>query len=236
MDDQQFDDIRAKIFSDCMTLMAEKGDEYAPKNLSRLHGFDAASKLTGLSRTETVAAMMVKHTIAVFDITTSKWTTPKEVLYWRIVDHINYLVLLRCVAEVDASDNLLDLTSIMMDTPHPTRGPMTADILRKKQESIFASCASILSTRADDYASTKDRLHNFRAAATLLYRNTREAVAGMMAKHIVSVYDLATKRIVPSDDYIWDEKITDSINYLVLLYACVHEYSFIYQEGADDAA
>lgn len=236
MDDQQFDDIRAKIFNDCLTLMAEKGEEYAPKNLARLHPFNAASSLTGWSRTETVAAMMVKHTVSIYDIATSKWAPPKEVLYWRVVDNINYLVLLRCVADEDAFDNHQSLAEALLEGPVLTRRPLTADILRHKQEHIFESCAKLLSTRATDYAKATDRLHNFRTAASLLNRTPREAVAGMMVKHTVSVYDLATGQISAADDYIWDEKISDYINYLVLLYACVYEDSFIYQEGANDAA
>lgn len=45
----------------------------------------------------------------------------------------------------------------------------------------------------------------------------------MLAKHIVSVYDMC---LTGSEHYgadAWDEKITDSINYLILLRAIVKE-------------
>ena len=51
------------------------------------------------------------------------------------------------------------------------------------------------------------------------------ALAGMMCKHTVSIYDLiegyeAGRAIEPE---LWDEKIIDSINYLILLRAALYE-------------
>ena len=48
---------------------------------------------------------------------------------------------------------------------------------------------------------------------------------GMMAKHTVSVYDLANDVDKGADIPLemWDEKIGDSINYLLLLNALVRE-------------
>ena len=45
----------------------------------------------------------------------------------------------------------------------------------------------------------------------------------MLAKHIVSLYDMcfAEETVYPMDT--WDEKITDSLNYLFLLKAIVKE-------------
>lgn len=50
----------------------------------------------------------------------------------------------------------------------------------------------------------------------------KEALAGMMAKHTISVYDMCRS----GKDYpieLWNEKITDHINYLLLLKAIVEE-------------
>lgn len=80
---------------------------------------------------------------------------------------------------------------------------------------------SILGTKADEYA-TEDRLHNFKVAAQLQGVSMQEALAGMMAKHTVSIYDM----IYDGHDHSlekWDEKITDHINYLFLLAAVVRE-------------
>lgn len=83
------------------------------------------------------------------------------------------------------------------------------------------SCQDTLILKAKEYA-TADRLHNFKVAAELQDVALRKALAGMMAKHTVSIYDMcnATRVERPS---VWDEKITDHINYLLLLRAVVAE-------------
>lgn len=85
-------------------------------------------------------------------------------------------------------------------------------------------CINTLVVKASEYA-TEDRLHNFKIAAELQHCTPITALAGMMSKHTVSVYDLIQKNeqgayISPE---MWAEKIGDSINYLILLSALVEE-------------
>lgn len=82
-------------------------------------------------------------------------------------------------------------------------------------------CLDTLVVKAKEYA-TEDRLHNFKVAAALHGCTPEKALAGMMAKHTVSVYDMCNSGEVYNLD-LWDEKITDSINYLLLLRAIVEE-------------
>lgn len=82
-------------------------------------------------------------------------------------------------------------------------------------------CNETLSCKAKEYA-TEDRLHNFKVAAKLQNETPKQALAGMMAKHIVSVYDMCNSgEVYP--EVLWDEKIGDSINYLILLRALVED-------------
>lgn len=83
-------------------------------------------------------------------------------------------------------------------------------------------CKNMLSIKAMEYANNEDRLHNFNVAAEMQGIKPREALAGMMAKHTVSIYDLCREPYLASAD-IWDEKITDHINYLIILRAVVRE-------------
>lgn len=79
-------------------------------------------------------------------------------------------------------------------------------------------CYELLCKKGLEYDSdTNDRLHSFKVAAKLQNEAPVEALAGMMAKHTVSIYDLIHAR--SSDLTIWTEKITDHINYLLLLKA-----------------
>lgn len=82
-------------------------------------------------------------------------------------------------------------------------------------------CESILIDKAKEYA-TDDRLHNFKVAAGLKHETPQEALLGMMAKHTISIYDMCqSKEVFPMDT--WIEKITDHINYLILLRAVMTE-------------
>lgn len=83
------------------------------------------------------------------------------------------------------------------------------------------ACRHILVNKAQEYA-TDDRLHNFRVAAELHGTTMASALAGMMAKHSVSVYDMC-KDPGAHNMEVWDEKLTDHINYLLLLRAVVAE-------------
>lgn len=84
-------------------------------------------------------------------------------------------------------------------------------------------CNDILVVKAKEYA-TDDRLHNFKVAAKMMGTTPEQALAGFMAKHTVSIYDMCRDinlKEFPID--IWEEKITDHINYLILLRALVEE-------------
>lgn len=86
---------------------------------------------------------------------------------------------------------------------------------------------SVLSSKAKEYSSGVDRLHNFKVAA-LLGQNPitpEQALFGMMRKHLVSVIDIIEATAVgdyPSDA-LRDEKIGDTINYTILLEALLIE-------------
>ena len=45
----------------------------------------------------------------------------------------------------------------------------------------------------------------------------------MMSKHIISIYDMCFSEQTIYDQSIWNEKITDTLNYLFLLNALVRE-------------
>ena len=79
-----------------------------------------------------------------------------------------------------------------------------------------------LMNKAKEYATDGDRLHNFKVAASVQGISPTAALAGMMAKHTVSVYDMiGTGKVY--DIALWEEKIKDSINYLFLLWALLNE-------------
>lgn len=52
------------------------------------------------------------------------------------------------------------------------------------------TCIATLGTKGSEYSKDVDRLHNFKLAAQLQETTLAKALAGMMAKHTVSVYDM----------------------------------------------
>lgn len=68
-----------------------------------------------------------------------------------------------------------------------------------------------------------DRLKHFKKAASLMNTTPKAALFGMLNKHIISISDMCTD----GRDYTlarWNEKITDTMNYLLLLQAlCIEE-------------
>jgi glyoxylate utilization-related uncharacterized protein len=89
-------------------------------------------------------------------------------------------------------------------------------------------CTNMLVTKGKEYAPNTsdeivtDRLEHFKKAAAIMNTTPKMALLGMMSKHIVSVSDMCTdKKSYPIDK--WNEKITDSINYLLILRAMVEE-------------
>lgn len=95
------------------------------------------------------------------------------------------------------------------------------------------SCRKVLVRKAGEYAEDDDRLHNFKVAAKLQGVRPVTALAGMMGKHTVSVYDLIRRYEngeVPSMK-MWEEKIGDSINYLFLLGAMIEDLYINGNEG-----
>ena len=98
---------------------------------------------------------------------------------------------------------------------------MTATEFERIFEEQVERSRIVLVNKASEYA-TEDRLHNFRVAAALEGKTPEQALAGMMAKHTVSVYDMAESG-QPYPIELWQEKITDHINYLFLLNAIVRE-------------
>lgn len=86
----------------------------------------------------------------------------------------------------------------------------------------------LLTSKGEEYAEDTDienevdRLAHFKKAAALQGTTVAQAAFGMLAKHLVSISDM----VASTDEYPlekWDEKISDSINYLLILRAIVEE-------------
>jgi hypothetical protein len=111
---------------------------------------------------------------------------------------------------------------------------MTAEVFGVLLQERILQMRAVLGVKAKEYASSTDRLHNFKTAATLPCaergynmgsETPGQALMGMLRKHWVSVMDMVNGHAedVQYTDKQIDEKIGDAINYLVLLEALLKE-------------
>ena len=89
-------------------------------------------------------------------------------------------------------------------------------------EAQLDTARDLLIIKGREYSLSDDRLEVFRKAATLQGETVKQALCGMLAKHVVSIYDMSMSGKDFSEAK-WTEKITDAINYLLLLKAAVLE-------------
>lgn len=104
---------------------------------------------------------------------------------------------------------------------------MTADKFDEILARRLKLTAEVLKSKAGEYATNKDRLHNFKEAALLEGDTPANALRGMLRKHWVSVMDLCDVEKHPGNrktaDSLIDEKIGDSVAYLILLEAVLKD-------------
>ena len=86
----------------------------------------------------------------------------------------------------------------------------------------IARSTDVLTKKQAEYATDEDRLHNFHAGAGLTGRTPEQVCGGFLLKHVVSIFDMIESG-EPQRIDLWNEKITDMINYGLLLRAIVEE-------------
>lgn len=99
---------------------------------------------------------------------------------------------------------------------------MTNDDFNLILEARMAKMSVTLTAKAGEYAVANDRLSNFRRAASIQQIPPAQVALNFFMKHFVSVQDMVeAKRSYTRA--MWDEKLGDMINYLVLLEAITYE-------------
>lgn len=85
-------------------------------------------------------------------------------------------------------------------------------------------CNDVLFQKAGEYATDDNRMHNFNAGAAISGKTPVEVLGGYMLKHTISVYHMIGEGNPQAfSREKWTEKITDHINYLILLQALLQE-------------
>ena len=92
-------------------------------------------------------------------------------------------------------------------------------------DEVVVKCKKVLNKKGPGYSIEDDRFSNFRQSAGLQACSTKQALYGMMAKHLVAINDYIDKDA--DHEYVdkkeWNSKVLDAINYLFLLYGILRE-------------
>ena len=118
---------------------------------------------------------------------------------------------------------LIDYTIIILGGKGMNQKEFNEVIIRQTDR-----CKSMLVAKGAEYApravknTAVDRLAHFKKAAVVLNTTPKAALMGMLSKHLISVSDMCMGEQQYSKEQ-WDEKITDSINYFLILCAIVEE-------------
>ena len=92
-------------------------------------------------------------------------------------------------------------------------------------------CMELLTAKGREYTQDMETVHemdhlsHFKKAAALMGQSPEQALMGMLSKHLVSISDMCSEKYYYFPKEMWQEKITDSINYLLILRAMIEEES-----------
>ncbi len=84
----------------------------------------------------------------------------------------------------------------------------------------------VMCEKSAEYARGGDKLYNFKRAAEVSGKTPLECLQGMKLKHDVSILDMLADECGDLTEHTkekWEEKISDDINYLILMLALLYE-------------
>ena len=105
---------------------------------------------------------------------------------------------------------------------------MKFDDFDRLVEYVVEKCIKgVMCAKSAEYAREGDKLYNFKRAAEVSGKTSLECLQGMKLKHDVSILDMLADEADPTKRThsleLWEEKISDDINYLILMLALLYE-------------
>ena len=99
---------------------------------------------------------------------------------------------------------------------------MKTEEFNKIVEDQLERIRSVLVKKAGEYNLEEDRLGFFKRSAAFAQETPEQALYGFLLKHLQSITDMVMSGKSYSDD-LWQEKITDAMNYLCLLLGLIED-------------
>jgi hypothetical protein len=91
----EFVEVLDDLIDKMRSVLDSKSKEYSTHD--KLHNFKVAAGLKGETPRQALMGMLVKHTVSVYDMGTSTDTFTMAQWDEKIIDHLNYLVLLKAI-------------------------------------------------------------------------------------------------------------------------------------------
>lgn len=102
---------------------------------------------------------------------------------------------------------------------------MTTEKFEKLVQERCDKIKNVLTEKAKEYATDKDRLHNFNRGAEIMHEAREKVIHAFMMKHFISYLDMIDGVALGkkySNEYV-DEKLGDIINYFILIEASIKD-------------
>lgn len=102
---------------------------------------------------------------------------------------------------------------------------MDNDTFMEEVKKQFIRCERVLRKKEEFYASGLDRLSQFKKMAVLQEGTSLAALSGVMSKHLTRLVDMMESQtdIFKYKEKDWNETITDTMNYCLLLQGLLAE-------------
>ena len=98
---------------------------------------------------------------------------------------------------------------------------MKIDQFNEITQAQIEYCLAVLAAKGKEYSLSDDRFDHFKESAAEQETTPAQALWGMLSKHLSSLAGMCRGGRYPEET--WVEKITDSVNYLLLLRALIQE-------------
>ena len=107
---------------------------------------------------------------------------------------------------------------------------MTTEQFNKTVENMLEVCKDTLIKKQGEYNLEEDRLAFFKEGNELTRLSPERTLYMFMYKHVKSLADMVASEHVYSKE-LWEEKIKDNINYLLLLRALLEDDKLMFDDN-----
>lgn len=191
----EFDALVEAKFERIIKIFTIKNKEYGTEH-NALDSFVKPCMLTKKDPYQTWLGFWLKGMTTLYDMIHSN-TISGEAYEEKLEDSLAYLFLLKALVE---------------------NTTMSFDELLKSVNNEMNYCRKTLNKKRATYERSSDRLGMFKKNADLMKTTPEWVLVDYMVKHTYSIIDMCQGLISTSPE-LWTEKITDHINYLLLLFA-----------------